>query len=265
MKLESLGYATDMIFWRRAGLVADRGEYLRVETPGNPGWHFGNLLVFGRGPGEGDLARWTELFRREFAHAPAVRHVNFAWRVEEEDFGETAPFVAAGFRLEVNPILSARELEAPPRPNCEIEVRPVETDAQWEEVFEAHVGGREPRFAEESYRRYLRQRFDDYRALVAEGRGGWHGAYAPTGELVGDLGLFREGALGRYQLVLTREGWRRRGVCATLVHAVGSSALGRGWVRELVISAADEGVARIYASVGFREVERCAALVRAPE
>lgn len=263
MHLDSIGLRTDLIFWRHGGRVADRGEYLLVETPGNPGWHFGNLLVFGRGPREGDFERWTALFREEFAHAPGVRHVNFAWRVEEEGFGETGPFLAAGFRLEVNPVLVARALTPPPRPNGEIEVRPVETDESWSEVLEAHVRGREPQYEEGGYRRFLTGRFVEYRALAAEGRGGWYGAYAGGG-LVGDLGLFREGRLGRYQLVLTREDFRRRGVCATLVHAVGAAALAEGRVGELVISAADEAVARIYRSVGFEPAERCAALVRGP-
>lgn len=252
-----------MIFWRQAGRVVDRGEYLVVETPGNPGWYFGNLLVFGRGPGEGDFARWTALFREEFAHAPGVRHVNFAWRVEGDELGVAGPFLAAGFRLEVNPILAARRLRPPPRPNAEMEVRPIDTDGLWAEVLEAHVRGREPQYDEVKYRRYISGRFDDYRALAAEGRGGWYGAFA-AGRLVGDLGLFREGALGRYQLVLTREDYRRSGVCGTLVHAVGAAALSESWVDELVISAADEQVARLYASVGFTPVERCAALVLAP-
>jgi GNAT superfamily N-acetyltransferase len=130
-------------------------------------------------------------------------------------------------------------------------------------VVEGHVRHRDAVYAEDSYRPFIARRFEDYRRLVAEGRGAWHGAFI-GGRLAADCGLFREGETGRYQYVLTHPEHRRRGVAATLVQRVGDAALGAGLVRRLVISAADEAVARIYASVGFEPLERCAALILAP-
>lgn len=263
MRLESIGFQTDLIFWRYGGRVQDRGEYLLVETPRNRGWHFGNLLVFRHLPREGDHERWPALFRREFTHAPEVRHMVFNWRADGERLGLVEPFISAGFRLEINPILGARALHPPPRPNDEMEVRPIDTDDAWAEVLEGHVRHRDGVHEEGPYRRFIERRFDDYRRLVEEGRGAWYGAFAGR-RLVGDCGLFREGDTGRYQYVLTHPEYRRRGVAATLVHKVGDAALRAGLVRRLVISAADADVTRIYASVGFEPVERCAALILAP-
>ena len=264
MLLDSIGFQTDLIFWRYGGRVEDRGEYLSVETPRNRAWHFGNLLVFRHPPREGDDERWPALFRREFAHAPEVRHMVFNWRADGGRLGLVEPFTGAGFRLEINPILAASALRPPPRPNEEIEVRPIDTDALWDEVLEGHVRHRDAVYAEQSYRPFIARRFADYRRLAEEGRGAWHGAFI-GGRLAADCGLFREGETGRYQYVLTHPDYRRRGVAATLVQRVGESALGAGLVRRLVISAADEAVARIYASVGFEPAEKCAALVRAPK
>ena len=58
MRVTSRGFLTDLLFWRSFGRVEDRGDYLRVETPAQRTWYFGNLLLFERAPADGDLARW---------------------------------------------------------------------------------------------------------------------------------------------------------------------------------------------------------------
>ena len=50
MKPKSLSLRTDLIFWRRDGRVVDRGDYLVIETARNPGYYWGNLLVFPHPP-----------------------------------------------------------------------------------------------------------------------------------------------------------------------------------------------------------------------
>lgn len=264
MHITSRGFQTDLFFWRNFGRVVDRGEYLRIETPAQRSWYFGNLLLFGRAPVAGDLARWRELFAREFAHAPEIRHELFCWQVEGEHAGAIEPFLAAGFTLEVNPVLVARALHPPPHPNEEIEVREVTTENEWSGVVEAQIASRGGRFDEATFRQFIGKRIEGFRRLIAEGKGGWHGAFL-DGRLVADLGLFRDGDVGRFQYVETDPDFRRRGICGTLIYKVGDAALREQGVRELVISAEGEDVARIYKSVGFEQVERCAALVRYPE
>ncbi|HEX5707878.1 MAG TPA: GNAT family N-acetyltransferase [Pyrinomonadaceae bacterium] len=264
MRVNSKGFLTDLFFWRSFGRVTDRGEYMRVETPTQRGWYFGNLLLFARGPADGDLARWRELYAREFAHAPEIRHELFCWPVEDETVGAVEPFIAAGFTEEVNPVLVARTLKEPPRPNREIEVREVTSEEDWREAVEAQVLSRGGRFDEARFRDFIGKRIDGYRCLIAEGKGAWYGAYL-GGRLVADLGFFWGGPSGRFQYVETHPDFRRRGICATLVYEVGAAALREGRAEELVISAESEDVARIYESVGFKEVGRSAALIRYPE
>ena len=45
MHIRSLGWRTDLIFPRFDGVVTDRGDYLVVRTPSNPGFYWGNFLL----------------------------------------------------------------------------------------------------------------------------------------------------------------------------------------------------------------------------
>jgi predicted GNAT family acetyltransferase len=100
-----------------------------------------------------------------------------------------------------------------------------------------------------------------YRRMSEAGLGHWYGAFSEN-QLVADLGLFHDGALGRFQNVGTHPAFRRRGVCATLVflasqHALGEHALGEHALKTLVMVADEDGDARrVYEDVGFVATEK---------
>ena len=103
------------------------------------------------------------------------------------------------------------------------------------------------------------------RELAARGQGDWYGAF--SGErMVGNLGLFHEGKLARFQDVDTEPDFRRRGVCGTLVYEVAREALESKGIETLVM-VADENyhAARIYESVGFKPRERHVSACRYPQ
>ncbi|HEV2706315.1 MAG TPA: GNAT family N-acetyltransferase [Pyrinomonadaceae bacterium] len=250
MRIRSKGLQTDLFFWRQNGTVIDRGEYLFVETPSNPSYYWGNALVFERPPVEGDDERWRRLFRREFAERPGIRHELLGWQMETDEAGAVEQFLRAGFVMETNVTLTAEQVHPPPKPNDEIEVRSIETEAEWDEVAESQVASRPERFTAEQYRTHVLRRLSDYRRLINEGHGRWYGAF--LGErLCADLGLFHDGATGRFQWVETLPEFRRRGICGTLVYAVARQAFEQGI--ETLVMVADEAyhAARIYESVGF--------------
>ena len=256
MRIHSKGLQTDLLFWSANGTVADRGSYLRIETPSNPGYYWGNLLLFERPPVEGDCGRWQALFEEEFRHQPAIRHRLFGWQMEGDDVGVVEPFLEAGFEVETNLVLLAGEVRPPPRVNTEIEVREIGTDAEWQAVINCQVGCRHPRFSVEQFTPYIERRFGDYRRLIREGRGNWYGAFL-GGRLVGDLGLFHaDGDTGRFQYVETDPAFRRRGVCGTLVYRVARLGLERGLRTLVMVADAEYHAARIYESVGFTPREK---------
>lgn len=109
---------------------------------------------------------------------------------------------------------------------------------------------------EEGYRAFKERQMARYRGMVRAGLGHWFGAFL-EGRLVADLGVFRDGELGRFQSVGTHPNFRRRGICGTLVYRAASYAYEAMGIRTLVM-VADEHyhAARIYESVGFRPTEK---------
>ena len=262
MNVCGLGYRTDLIFAAYDGLIADRGDYLVIRSPSNPTFYWGNFLLFERPPGAGDLERWQTLFVREIGAPPQVRHQTFGWDTTDGEAGAAEAFVEAGFRLSRSVVLTAREPKAPARPAQEYDLRPVCSDDEWAQVVENQIVCRDPEHDEAGYRVFCEDRFRRYRAMAAEGRGAWYGAFL-DGRLAGDMGLFHDGEVGRYQAVETHPAHRRRGIAASLVVVAARHARATFGVRRLVI-VAERGAAaeRLYRSVGFRVREQQVGLER---
>ena len=60
------------------------------------------------------------------------------------------------------------------------------------------------------YVEFKKSQMRQYRKMSDAGKGYWFGAYL-GGNLVGDLGVFCEAEVGRYQSVGTHPGYRRQG------------------------------------------------------
>lgn len=258
MQLQSLGYRTDLLFRRFEGEVVEREHYLVVRTPRNPGYRWGNFLIFDRPPREGDLERWKALFAREIGTPPAYTHFAFGWDGSEP--GAVGPFLQAGFRLEQSAVLSARSVVQPPKLNLACEVRSLLSDADWEERVELAlaVNAAEPpeKREGEGYHDFAVRKAEEYRRMIAAGLGQWFGAYL-EGRLAATLGLFVWDGLGRFQTVETHPLFRRQGLCGTLVYHAARIGLREMGAQSLVMVADPNYVAiKIYESVGFRLSER---------
>lgn len=255
--LRSPGLATDVEIARFEGVLTERPGYLVVETPGNPGFYWGNFLIYPAPPAPSDEPVWREDFRREFAHQPLVRHQAFSW----DGSGEGAPF--AGFTRESGAVLTAREVRRPPRAHPGAVVRPLRTDAEWEAAVLNQIECREEGFTRESYEPFKRAQMARYRRMSEAGLGDWYGAFL-DGELAADCGLFVFGETGRFQAVETRPDLRRRGLAAALLHEAARAGLRRA--RELVIvSEQVHGAERLYRSAGFSGDERTWQLTLRPD
>ena len=264
MTRPSLGNETDLFFPRFEGQVADRGPYLVVRTPDNPTYFWGNYLIFDAPPEEGDLPRWMDVYAEELGRPPQVEHVLLAWSGGAPSAAALAAFTGAGFELSDDVVLATSAVHAPPHPNTEATFRPLETDAEWAEALEHQVLMREPHFDEAPYRAFKSRQMARFRRMADAGRGAWFGAFL-EGRLVADLGLVHEGPIARYQNVETHPGFRRRGICGTLVWRAAEHAREHWGVKQWVIVAVEDGPATsVYASVGFGFLERKLALLRPP-
>ena len=261
----SLGWRTDLIFPRFDAEVIERPGYVVVRTAHNPGYWWGNFLLFDHAPAEGEAAQWRAHFDAEIASRQAEsRHVAFGVDAVAP-FEMPAELRSAGFTQHAGTVLTLRrdELREPPfglAEGCRIAVLglPAHAGAAVELQVAADAGEHQP-VAE--YRLFRERQMQRYGAMQRAGLGHWFGVFARVGgaeeQLVADCGLFRDGsgaaALGRFQHVETHPMFRRRGLCRALMHAVcrhGFDAMG---LHTLVIVADPDDVAiGLYESVGFR-------------
>jgi len=256
MNLHSLGYRTDLMFARWNGEVTDFSEYLRIHTPSNHTFYWGNFLLFARPPQEGDFERWSALFREHF---PDAKHVAFGVDGTKGEAGVSQPFLDAGFTLERSVVLTATQTYAPERMSLEAEVRPLKSDADWDAALEVQVLCRDPLYSLESYRIFKSAQLKNYRLLTELGLGEWFGAFL-SGKLVADLGIFFSSDLARFQMVGTHPEHRKKGLCGRLVFEASRYAFDKGAETLVMVADPEYFAARIYESVGFAVLEQQVAL-----
>jgi ribosomal protein S18 acetylase RimI-like enzyme len=134
-------------------------------------------------------------------------------------------------------------------------VRKIKSDQDWDEVLKLQIICAKPKFRNDYYEEFKKRQRDDYRKMSESGMGAWFGAFLGD-QMVGDLGIFYEGNIGRYQNVGTHPDCRRQGICGTLVYQAGQMALQEFGINHLVMEAdINYHAARIYESVGFKRTE----------
>lgn len=253
--LNSVGYKTDLIFNQYDGTVVDRGDYIVATTTSNPNYFWGNLLIYKKAPVEGDLQNWKEDFRREITH-PATYHMTFGWDSPTGELGNAEEFIQDGFKLAQSIVLTATATVRPPKYNPDVIVKPVVSDEDFETSIHIQVASGAEHLSKKAWEDFSRKQMTMYRRLIGHKRGQWFGAYLKD-ELVGGLGIFSDGDLGRYQVVSTHPDHQRKGVCATLVYHTAKYAFETMKLKKLVM-VADEHyhAAKIYESVGFAPTEK---------
>ena len=268
--IQSLVLATDLDVLAPDRLVTRRDGYWAVRSPGNPSFWWGNLLIFDDAPGAGDGARWEQLFAREFAEVPEVRHRTFTWdRVDGGAGAAEDEFKGRGYEIERTAGLLARpdEIRPHPRANHEVDIHRLEQDADgglWAQVIDLQAAGVPAGIEPAEHRQFLIQRQHELRELFAAGGGAWFVALEDS-HVVGSLGIVVSGGRARYQAVDTAASHRGRGIASRLVVEAARLTGERHHVDHFVI-AADPGyhAISIYESVGFQRAEVITGAVRRP-
>jgi RimJ/RimL family protein N-acetyltransferase len=275
MEPRSLGWRTDLIFARFDGSVSARGDHLVVRTPHNPTFWWGNFLLFGHPPRQGDAARWLACFDAEITRRePSSRHLAFGVDADAA-FELPRDFAAAGLTLFESTVLTMRpvQLRTPSAPlGPGFEFRCVQLPQEAVAAVDLQVtaeGG--VTHAEPDYRLFRERQMQRYGAMQDAGMGHWFGVFARRddgrAQLVADCGLFRVPgqSLGRFQHVVTHPAWRRRGLCRALIHGVCRHGFETMGLETLVIVADPADVAiGLYESHGFVRGASSWQLERAP-
>lgn len=260
MIIRSLGLSTDLQLLGLRGRIVDRGDYLVVTTPDDPGYYYGNLLVLPAAPQIGEVAFWVRRFGDEFKD-PAIQHVTLVWDGTQGEVGAREELEAAGFTIDRSQTMTARVRELP-RPIGarigDVELRALAADEvpRCADLAFA-IGDRH----DDAYRRFCDRRAEWHARLVAAGSARFWGAF--DGDvLVGSLGLVSLGDVARYQDVETAATHRKRGIASALLAMAAHAAN----VDAVVIQALpDSDAARLYERLGFTLIERTASAVKLPD
>lgn len=257
----SLGWQTDLIFARFDGIVIERPDCVVVRTPGNPLYYWGNCLILPRPPRDAELAHWLARFEQEVGRhlpdaGPGAGHVAIG-------FDATGPheplasWQAAGFEIFASAQLAAApaELRAASRalaPEFRFAPLDLSRPEQRAAAVDLQCAGNDMGFEPAGYREYRERQMQRYAAMQAAGLGRWFGIWR-GGQLLADCGLFRDGALGRFQYVGTHPDWRRRGLCTALIAGASRFGVEQMGLGRLVMCADPDDVAiGIYESLGYR-------------
>ena len=201
------------------------------------------------------MKEWTAIFNREFGYYAEPHHYVFAWDTAEVEKGQYQEFIEANFELDSATVLTSTKPNPPPRVNDRVEVRRVSSDQEWSDVIKLQTLCAHPKFMNDYYEQFKQRQVASYRRMSEAGMGAWFGAFVED-KMVGDLGIFYEGNVGRYQNVGTHPDYRNQGICGTLVYLTALEAFKEFGVDYLVMEAdIDYHAARIYESVGFKRTE----------
>jgi len=258
----SLGFQTDLMIRRLAGsVIARRRDYLMVRTPANPGFWWGNFLLFPDPPRPGDVGDWVVAFTAEF---PGAGHLAFGVDGTHGEHGDPAELAGFGLAAQVSTVLTAPRLREPARPADDAVFRPLASDDDWAQAAELGLACDDHR-DDPGHRLFAERRLREARELCRSGRGAWFGAFV-GGRMRSGCGIFAGAGVLRFQSVETDPSYRRRGLARRLVYEAGVYGLAALGAGPLVIVADPEDVAiRIYRSLGFADAERQVQLEREPQ
>jgi GNAT superfamily N-acetyltransferase len=250
--LRTLGIRTDIQLNASRSNLEERGAFLVVRTPSNPGYYFGNYLIAAAPPECGDYDRWVQAFDNAFAGDPKVRHAAFAFAGAPEG-DALSEFVRNGFVVEAHVVMAASRVEKflPP---AGIAIRALHSQSDWDAQMDMQMAARDPQHDELLYRSFKERQIEHHRQL-SERIGAWIGAF--DGErLAGSCGIFNLSGLARYQDVAVHPAYRNRGVGSAIVSAAGLWAVDRFKAQTLLIVAKRVDFPRkIYERLGFAAAE----------
>ncbi len=254
VKLTSLGYRTDLALLRLGGThVEDRGDYLVVRSPHNPGHWWGNFLLLANPPADTMGQEWMNRFAAEF---PGAEHIAFGFDGIGGHSGDLAWFIRHAFDVEADTVMTATVVHEPANMHTGAVYRQLVSDEDWGQSIELRMRCKEVELEGTSHRRYVTAQAHTNRALIEGGRGGWFGAFLDE-RLVAQMGLIAaEPGIARFQSVETDPSHRRRGLAGSLVYYVSQYGFNTLDAHTLVMVADPNYFAiDLYRAVGFVPAE----------
>ncbi|MHC5020850.1 MAG: GNAT family N-acetyltransferase [Planctomycetota bacterium] len=250
---------TDELTQARSAEFVRGAGYVAVHTREFPGYHCGNMLVLDRPPAQSRFPEWVGVWGRELGTRPEVERFLMVWESDLHQPNHLEGYLEGALipdAATVNTLGVLSELE---RPNRDITIRPLGSEADWEQLLALTVANTEVQYPGQSA--FGRWRAGSHRENCEAGKAVWWGAFAPNGgadegdRLVGSAGLYESEIWARFADVITHPDHRNRGVCSTLVHAMSHDIrASRPDVTVVMVSTPGSQAERIYHRTGFEPV-----------
>jgi GNAT superfamily N-acetyltransferase len=250
--IRSLALKTELGLAATRATIVDRGDYVAIATPDDPGYYYGNLLLLPAPPQVGEVAFWVRRFAAEFPQ-PEIKHVALWWDGISGDAGAEAELVAAGFTLDRSTVMTAAQVTAPAPPLPIVALCPDQV------IDSLELGWATADRHDDAYRLFLSRRVHWHAGLVERGLAAFYGVY-DRGELVASLGLVPMDKVARYQDVQTAAAYRKRGLASALLAAAARDVPADRYV--IMTSGGD--AERVYARAGFDDAEHTVSACRRP-
>jgi GNAT superfamily N-acetyltransferase len=260
--MNALEFTTDLLVQTgQYRLETHEDRYVQT-TPDEPNFWFGNRVIFRTVLD--DAKAHLDQFH---ADLPKARHVCISWDIPGLDRAQMAAmFDETGLTVEEADVLT---LTGPLRRSAApagVTIRPFQTPSDWHQSEAiAKVHHIEDGLPEAGLDTYLAGHSATRRTLIAQGLGQWFGAFKGD-TLVGDMGVFHDQRLIRYQSVQTHKDHRRQGICAALLCACLDWAISRAPdALPVIVANADSDAGRLYRRAGFALAETTISAYRPTE
>ena len=261
----TLEFESDLMFVRPFGTVEDLGDCVKVLSPQNPAYYYGNMLLLPEPVTDETAAHWQARFAEVFAPYPAVKHVNLGWMDSPQPASFPKSLVDEGFTHDQGVVLTCQQPALPgTRPSVPgVVFRFLTSEADFAQMKANQVKEMGGLYPLASFKAHQEGKLKVYRHLEAQGRGHWLGAFAGDA-LVAQLGIFIDPNLGfgRYQSVFTLPEYRGRGLATQMVVEAGQWALANGAKRLVIHAERFDDPRRLYEKTGFAPHAYLAAALR---
>ncbi|MCU0277429.1 MAG: GNAT family N-acetyltransferase [Candidatus Nanopelagicales bacterium] len=241
----SLGWTTDLEVLRLGGsTISHRADHILVETPDNPGFHWGNFILVTDDRLAVDPQACVGVFR---AALPQASHLAIGLPGEPAAGWESLDVILERDEVLTSP--APPPLRPPPRGYS---VRQLRTQSDWDACAEAELAEfvRNGGSVDAEFERYVRGRMRARAVLTGTGRAAFFGAFDADG-LAADLGIVLVEQGARYQSVSTAFGHRRRGLASHLLSVAGGWAADRGAQLWVILAEPGSDARRLYGALGF--------------
>lgn len=238
---------------------------VRVRMRDIPNYYYGNFLLLHSAPQTQDIPHWIRTFDAAFADVQGVAHRTFVWSEDAAPSEDCRKELEAlNFEVAWDAVLTCVMPSAPRSRPKELDVRRIESDADWEAVIASQIEIGQEDWDSPDYAEFKRRNLLQLRDMCQNGLGHWVGGFVQDA-LVSNMGIFAQNGVARYQSVGTHRAHRGRGYASSVLEFAAQYIRSTHSVDQFVIIAeAESNAQKLYQNCGFQFLENSYSILQRP-